>query len=70
VAEIRSIVVHETADPELIVAEHVVVASVPAGGSDFAIPGLLLLHIRDGLITRVRDYMDGLAVARIGERVR
>lgn len=32
-------------------------------------PGLLILHIRDGLITRVRDYMDGLAVARIGERM-
>ncbi|MEV7234224.1 hypothetical protein AB0N06_09585 [Streptomyces sp. NPDC051020] len=43
-------------------------ASVPTGGSGFTIPGLLILHIR--VITRVRDYMDGPAVARIGERVR
>lgn len=43
---------------------------MPVGGSAFTIPGLPVLHIRDGLITRVRDYLDGLAVARIGERVR
>ena len=29
----------------------------------FTVPGLLILHVHDGLITRARDYMDGSGVA-------
>jgi len=40
------------------------VLGLPAEATTFTVPGLLILHVRDGLITRVRDYMDGLGVVR------
>ncbi len=68
VEEIADVTVHETDDPEVIIAEHVVVAALPAQGDTltgtFTVPGLLILRVRDGLIIRVRDYMDGLGVSR------
>ncbi|MFF7365944.1 nuclear transport factor 2 family protein [Streptomyces sp. NPDC008125] len=63
VREVRRIAVHETADPDVLIAEHVVVGTVAAGATPFTVPGLLVLRVRDGLITRVRDYMDGWGVA-------
>ncbi|MFJ6011414.1 nuclear transport factor 2 family protein [Streptomyces sp. NPDC092952] len=63
VEEVRRVTAYETSDPEVIVAEHVVVGTLPTRTTTFTVPGLLILHVRDGLITRVRDYMDGLGVA-------
>ncbi|MFB7954015.1 nuclear transport factor 2 family protein [Streptomyces sp. NPDC056045] len=63
VEEIRRVAAHETADPEVVIAEHVVVGTLPTGRTAFTVPGLLILHVRSGLIARVRDYMDGLGVA-------
>ncbi|MFD0340499.1 nuclear transport factor 2 family protein [Streptomyces sp. NPDC127117] len=60
--EVRRIAAHETTDPEVIIAEHVVVGKLATKATEFTVPGLLVLHVRDGLITRVRDYMDGLGV--------
>jgi ketosteroid isomerase-like protein len=62
VERIRKICVHGTADPEVIVAEHVVVGSLPGRGADFTVPGLLVLRVHRGRITHVRDYMDGFGV--------
>jgi ketosteroid isomerase-like protein len=62
VKEVRTVATYETADPEVIVAEHVVVGTLPSTGATFTVPGLLILHVHDGLITRVRDYMDGVGV--------
>ncbi|MFF5492124.1 nuclear transport factor 2 family protein [Streptomyces aquilus] len=63
VVEIRDVVVHETRDPEVIVAEQTVVAAVPGGTDQFSVPGLLVLRARDGLLVHVRDYMDGFGVS-------
>ncbi|WP_263981285.1 nuclear transport factor 2 family protein [Streptomyces naphthomycinicus] len=63
VQEVRRVAAYETADPEVIVAEHVVVATLTTEATTFTVPGLLILHVRNGLITRVRDYMDGSKVA-------
>lgn len=63
VREVRRIAAYETADPAVLVAEHVVVGTLPAGRTAFTVPGLLVLHVHNGLISRVRDYMDGLGVA-------
>ncbi|MFG3254965.1 nuclear transport factor 2 family protein [Streptomyces sp. NPDC048172] len=60
---IEEIAVHQGADSEVIVAEHVVTGTLASDGLPFAFPGLLVLRIRDGLIVHARDYMDGLAVA-------
>jgi ketosteroid isomerase-like protein len=63
VQEVRRIAAHETADPKVIIAEHVVVGTLPPKAITFTVPGLLILHVGNGLITRVRDYMDGSGVA-------
>ncbi|MEU0068706.1 hypothetical protein ABZ027_03915 [Streptomyces sp. NPDC006332] len=37
--------------------------ALPAKATTFSVPGLLILHVCNGLITRVRDYLDGSGVA-------
>jgi uncharacterized protein len=63
VQEVRRVAAYETADPEVIIAEHVVRGTLTTKATTFTVPGLLILHVRDGLITWVRDYMDGSGVA-------
>lgn len=66
---VERVSVHGTDDPEVVVAEHVVHGTLGDGGPAFTVPGLLVLRVRNGLLTEVRDYMDGLGVARaMGER--
>ncbi|MFE3905123.1 nuclear transport factor 2 family protein [Streptomyces sp. NPDC059153] len=67
VEAIEAMEIHETADPEVVIGEHVVVGALPAGSGTFTVPGVLIVRVHDGLITRVRDYMDGLAVAGLRE---
>ncbi|MER7836904.1 nuclear transport factor 2 family protein [Streptomyces sp. NPDC096040] len=66
VTEIKESAVHETTDPQVIVAEQTVIVGPPAGGEHFDIPGVLVLRVRGGRLVRVRDYMDGYGVARAG----
>ncbi len=69
VQEVRRIAAYDTADPEVIIAEHVVVGTLTTKATTFTVPGLLILQVRDGLITRVRDYMDDSGVAGAGAPV-
>ncbi|MET8799543.1 nuclear transport factor 2 family protein [Nocardia sp. NPDC004568] len=66
--EIREAVIHESTDREVIVVEQVVSGTVTTTGGSFAIPGLLVIRVRNGRIVHVRDYMDGLGAARAMER--
>ncbi|MFF1923217.1 nuclear transport factor 2 family protein [Streptomyces sp. NPDC058221] len=68
VVDIRDVVVHGDTDHGTVVAGHVVVVE-SAGGVRALVPGLLIIDVRDGLITRVRDYMDAQAVARAGASI-
>ncbi|WP_249416800.1 nuclear transport factor 2 family protein [Streptomyces sp. TS71-3] len=63
VAEIKEIAAYETADPSVIIAEQIVVGTLPAGRGTLTVPGLLILHVSGGLIRRVRDYIDGSAAS-------
>uniref|UniRef100_A0AAU2W0M4 Nuclear transport factor 2 family protein n=1 Tax=Streptomyces sp. NBC_00008 TaxID=2903610 RepID=A0AAU2W0M4_9ACTN len=63
VVDITDVVVHGAIDPGTVIAGHVVVVE-SAGGERARVPGLLIIEVRDGLIIRVRDYMDAPAVAR------
>lgn len=56
VIEIRDVLVHETADPEVIIAEQVAAATIAGTGRGFAVPFLLVLRARGGLIVHLRDY--------------
>lgn len=53
---VRDVVVHETADPEVIVAEFSYDGRNTGTGARFTIPNIFVMRIRDGLIVEARDY--------------
>lgn len=55
-------VVHETADPEVVVFEFSY--AVTAHGRAFTVPNIFVLRVRDGVIVESRDYAHHLAMAR------
>jgi ketosteroid isomerase-like protein len=67
--EFRGVAVHETTDPEVIVAEHAIVGTATASGLPCSIANLLVLTVRDGRIVRQRDYLDVLAAAAAAGRL-
>jgi ketosteroid isomerase-like protein len=56
----RSMVIHETTDPEVIVAEFV--EDLAIGDRTHALPFIQVVRVRGGEIVEFRDYTDGLAV--------
>ena len=60
--EIHDVAVHQGADPEVIFGEYALSGTVKATGAPFALTGVLMIRVRDGLITETRDYMNALAV--------
>jgi ketosteroid isomerase-like protein len=58
------ITIHETADPEVIVAEFAYQGHVRETGEAFTVPCVFVLRVRDGLIVESRDYIDHIASAR------
>jgi ketosteroid isomerase-like protein len=61
--EFRDVVIHETADPEVIVAEYAVVASLPGSGRRASAAFAVVLRARDGRIVHWREYQDRAAIA-------
>ncbi|MFF1731187.1 nuclear transport factor 2 family protein [Streptomyces sp. NPDC058247] len=59
----RDVRVHDTADPELIIAEHEFDAVNHATGESFTSGFVLVLRARGGEILEVRDYADVLRVS-------
>lgn len=64
-----AITIHETTDPEVIVAEFEYQGTVADTGEPFALPGIFVLRVRDGEIVSSRDYFDHLTAARIRGRL-
>ncbi|GAA2333847.1 nuclear transport factor 2 family protein [Dactylosporangium salmoneum] len=60
-----NITIHETADPEVVVAEFEYEGTVAGTGEPFALPGIFVLRVRDGQIVSSRDYFDHLASAKV-----
>lgn len=60
--EIRHRAVHDTADPEVVIAEWTAEGR-RADGEHVALSGVLVLRARDGQLVHVRDYMDGFGLA-------
>ncbi|GLY86411.1 nuclear transport factor 2 family protein [Actinoallomurus iriomotensis] len=58
------ITVHETADPEVIVAEFRYEGIVVETGEPFTIPAIFVMRVRDGKIVESRDYLDHLRSAQ------
>jgi uncharacterized protein len=59
------VVIHETADPEVVVVEFEVHGDMASTGEPFTLPYILVMTIRDGQITHSRDYTDPVAGARV-----
>jgi uncharacterized protein len=64
----RNVVVHETADPEVIVIEQDATGTATTNGRDFALPNIVVLRVRDGRIIHFRDYVNVYAVAEALDR--
>jgi len=60
-----NITIHETADPEVIVAEFEYRGTNLDTGEPFVQPAIFVLRVRDGQIVESRDYFDHLTAARI-----
>lgn len=61
--EFRDVVVHETADPEVIIAEYDIHGELTDTGRPFVFSYVLVLRVRDGRIVSLRDYLNPLAMA-------
>jgi len=59
-----NITIHQTTDPEVIVAEFEYQGTVANTGEPFAVPGIFVLQVRNGQIVSSRDYFDHLTAAR------
>ena len=57
-------VVHQTTDPEVIVAEWTYRGTDKTTGEQFAAPCLIVMRVHDGRIVWSRDYIDHVTMAR------
>jgi uncharacterized protein len=57
--------IHETADPEVIVAEYELHGEMAGPGEAFSVRFAMVVTVRDGRIVHSRDYSDPIAGARM-----
>ncbi|MFC4912160.1 nuclear transport factor 2 family protein [Actinomadura gamaensis] len=60
---VRDVVVHETSDPEVIIAEFAYAGRHTGTGAEFTVPNIFVMRVRDGLILESRDYAHHQAFA-------
>lgn len=58
------VVIHQTVDPEVVVAEFTYRGRATDTGRECATPCVFVVRVRDGLIVRSRDYAHHEAMAR------
>ena len=61
---VGNVQIHETTDPEVIVAEFEYQGTTDAG-EPYALPAIFVMRVRNGEIVSSRDYHDHLASARV-----
>lgn len=61
--EVRDVVVHQTDDPEVIIAEFEYQGRVTTTGRPLRVANIQVLRVRSGKIVATRDYHDHLAIA-------
>lgn len=61
--EVRDVVVHQTDDPEVIIAEFDYEGRVATTGRPLRVANIQVLRVREGKIMATRDYHDHLAIA-------
>ncbi len=58
-----NVVVHDTGDPEMVIAEFDYHGQVTTTGRSFRVSNILVLRVRDSQIVSSRDYHNHLAIA-------
>jgi uncharacterized protein len=64
-----NIVIHDTTDPEVIVAEFDYHGRVTTTGRTFTIPNIFVIRVHDGQIVSSRDYVNHAALAAAFDRL-
>lgn len=64
----RNVRVHETTDPEVIIAEYDIEGEIK-DGDPFVFSYILVLRVRDGQIIELRDYLNPLAMTEAAQGV-
>jgi hypothetical protein len=57
--------IHETTDPEVIIAEYDLHGRMVETGQPFVLSFVMVMTIRDGQIVHTRDYTDPIAGAKV-----
>ena len=63
--DLTNVTIHETADPEVIIAEYELHGEMTATGEPFSARFAMIITVRDGHIVHSRDYRDPIAGARL-----
>jgi uncharacterized protein len=66
---VGNVIIHQTTDPEVIVAEFEYQGTADGSGEQVTVPGIFVLRVRDGEIVSSRDYFDHLTAARAQGRL-
>ena len=61
--EMRDVVVHDTADPNTIIVEYTLAGTVLPTGEQASAPFITVIEVRDGLVTRWREYQNTALMA-------
>jgi ketosteroid isomerase-like protein len=67
--DLRDVIIHETADPEVVIAEYGLDGELTESAEPFSLRFVMVMTIRDGQITQTRDYTDPIAGARALGRI-
>ncbi|MFB9235984.1 nuclear transport factor 2 family protein [Plantactinospora siamensis] len=60
---VENLVVHETADPEVVIGEFDYVGRMPGTGRSFRARNIFVTRVRDGRIVESRDYADHVTIS-------
>ncbi|WP_219506053.1 nuclear transport factor 2 family protein [Nonomuraea ceibae] len=63
--EFRDVMIHETADPEVIIAEYQMVATIPESDTRAQAAFVVVLRAKEGHIVHWREYQDQAAIAEV-----
>ena len=67
--DLRDVVIHETADPGVVIVEYGLDGELTESAEPFSLRFVMVMTIRDGQIVHTRDYSDPIAGARVLGRV-
>ena len=67
--DLRDVVIHETTDPGVVIAEYGLDGELTESAEPFSLRFVMVMTIRDGQIVHTRDYTDPIAGARVLGRV-